>query len=94
MSAWDNLIEPLTDAYLRWKYSLPSENVDDLHCDQATQDPSSMHVDSDSGGLVSCTVETYDLWSTNKTLTVMRKQTSDSAAIDIMAHGYLVKSPT
>ena len=57
------------------------------------QNAVAMSVDAGEG-LVEYTVDTYDLWTVNQSLTVMRKQSSSSAALDIMAHGYLVKSPT
>ena len=58
-------------------------------------DQNAMGMSVDAGeGRVEYTVDTYDLWTLNQSLTVMRKQSSDSAALDIMAHGYLVKSPT
>ena len=93
MSSWDTLIEPLTDAYLLWRYPLDSRSEDGVHVRQEVQDPSSMYMDSDDV-LVPYTVQTYDLWSIKETVTIMRKHSSESAAVDFMAHGYLVKSPT
>ena len=86
------MIEPLTDAYLRWKYLNPMHTEDGQ---SVADDQNAMGMSVDAGeGRVEYTVDTYDLWTLNQSLTVMRKQSSDSAALDIMAHGYLVKSPT
>ena len=42
---------------------------------------------------VQYTVNTYDLWTLETTLSVMREASSTSPALDIAAHGYLVKTP-
>ncbi|PSR94368.1 hypothetical protein PHLCEN_2v4453 [Hermanssonia centrifuga] len=87
-TAWDALIEPLADRLLEWKKT-DSETQQDS---PATDERSATPMDSDE--CYEYTVSTYDLFSLQQQLTIFRPATSTSPALDLMAHGYIAKTPT
>ena len=93
MSAWDEIVESLSDEYLRWRYpsSVPTE---DLGFAQDAVDTSSAGSPEDMDeDCVEYTVNTFDIFTVEKEITVKRKQSSTSVVLDLMQHGYLAKSP-
>lgn len=43
---------------------------------------------------VQSSVKVYNIWTREKSLTIDRSQDSTSAALDLMRHGYIAKTPT
>lgn len=82
---WGPLIEPLTDAYLQWKYPIPPPH------DQAPTAPAD---GGDTPMPIEWTIEqVFDLFTLTPHVTIIRDPASTSPAIDIMRNGYVAKTP-
>lgn len=91
-TAWDALIDPLTDAYLAWKYpaAVSSANTSPpLHAEHSAPMDSNPEPAS-----LPYTVDAYDIFTTEVQVTVDRDPQSQSPALDLLRHGYLAKTPT
>lgn len=92
MVEWNSLIEPLTDAFLTWKYGTLIVHGDSSHTDQS-QDGSPIDTHSNPVPEIECTVAVYEIFSLDSSVTFTRPPTSTSIPVDLATHGYLAKTP-
>lgn len=85
---WDDLIEPLTCSYLRWKYHSPYERNSQRFESSAGQDSEPAQPLG-----YELTVAVLELFSMETDVTIFRSATSTSAPVDLAEHGFLAKSP-
>ena len=85
---WDDLIEPLTCSYLRWKYRSPHERSSQRFESSAGQ---SSEAEQPLG--YELTVAVLELFSMETDVTIFQLATSTSAPVDLAEHGFLAKSP-
>ncbi|KAK7683800.1 hypothetical protein QCA50_013176 [Cerrena zonata] len=95
MGAWNPLIEPMADAYIKWKYgqSTRTRPTSPSTCDTPASSPSPVPPSREEESSQAYTLLVYELFSMETSYTVLRPPTSTSAAVDFAEHGFLVKTP-
>lgn len=106
MSEWNNLINPLADAFLAWKYGTPTcneeagpgepspPNAEELISTEPTQRATSADTQLPPTAEIRCTVNVYNIFSMELIITILRPPTSTSIPVNLATHGYLAKTPT
>lgn len=80
---WDELIEDLTDAFVRWQY--PSQHLSDV--------PAMVVEHAADTTDYKYTVYVYCIFTLEEECTVTRLPESTSPALDLLAHGYVAATP-
>lgn len=88
--AWDPLIQPLTDAYVKWKFSSASPLTDHPSATAESNVAGNCPLPNES---VEYSLDVYELFGMETTLTINRPASSTSVAVDIAEHGFLAKTP-
>ena len=92
--AWESLIDPLADAYIKWKFgSAPTASDDVVSPPADAQQDTTPEPDAPSHDSVDYTLKVFELFSLEETLTVHRPASSTSVAVDLAEHGFLAKTP-
>ncbi|KAK7677032.1 hypothetical protein QCA50_019997 [Cerrena zonata] len=105
MSEWGTLIAPLADTFITWKYDTstiseelsppdPSlHNNEEASSTEQDQRKTPLNTQLPPPPEIKCTVDVYNIFSIESTLTISHLPTSISISVDLATHSYLVKTP-